>query len=158
MRTTRPALAALALLATVLVALPTLAQEDKAAIGYRQKVMGSIGANMGGIGDILKFGLPHGENIAGHASNISTNARMIPAAFEQRVTEGKTDAKPDIWENWSTFEDAAARLERESAKLAEVAASGDMRAIGAQVKAVGDACKNCHQDFRKPKEESYKRR
>ena len=40
--------------------------------------------------------------------------------------------------------------------MAETAAGGDAAAIGAQLKEVGGACKQCHDDFRKPKEESYK--
>ncbi len=135
-----------------------VAQNDEAFIKYRQKVMKSNGANIGSIGDIVKNKLPYAGNIAGHARNINTNAKMIAAAFKKKLHQGKTDAKPEIWQKWSEFEDAAKNLQEQSAKLADVASSGDMEAIGAQLKQTGKACGNCHKKFRKKKKESYKRK
>ncbi len=151
---------ALGALSTLLV-LPlhaVVAQSDEAFIKYRQKVMSSNGANIGSIGDIVKNKLPYAGNIAGHARNINTNAKMIAAAFKKKLHQGKTDAKPEIWQKWSEFEDAAKNLQEQSAKLADVASSGDMTAIGAQLKQMGKACGNCHKKFRKKKKESYKRK
>ena len=147
------AILGLALVAT----LPAAAQNGDASIGYRQKVMGAIGANMGSIGDIMKFKLPHQANIPAHAEAIRTSAKLIPSAFEKRVTEGPTDAKAKIWDNWSDFKDKAADLEEAGAKLASVARGNDMGATMDAVKNVGEACKACHKEYRKPKEESYKR-
>lgn len=148
------------LLFLVCVALPLTgaqAQNDEAFVQYRQKVMQSQGANMGAIGDILKNQLPYQNNIAFHARGIEVSSKVIPEAFKKEIPEGKTDAKPEIWQDWDKFTAAAEALEQESAKLVEVAQSGDMEAIKAQVKKVGDACGDCHKPFRKPKEESYKR-
>jgi len=133
------------------------AQDDRDPVNtYRQKVMQSIGANIGAISDILKHSLPHQGNIQAHAEQINSAAALVPSAFEEQVTEGLTDAKPEIWEQWSEFEEYSSDLEDASANLAEVAAGGDMGAIGGAVKELGDTCKQCHEDFRKPKEESYK--
>lgn len=134
------------------------AQDKDPTISYRQKVMQSIGANIGAISDVLKYMLPHEKNIEVHARQINHAASLVPSAFEENVSEGLTDAKPEIWDNWEEFEEYAGDLESASAKLAEVAAGGDTAAIGEQVKKVGDACKQCHDEFRKPKEESYKNR
>ena len=133
-----------------------LAQGNESYIEYRQKVMTSVGQNMGGIGDILKNKLPYGKNIAQHAQVIALNAKMMNDAFEKNVSEGKTDSKPEVWKNWAKFQEGIKMMETESSKLAQVAAGGDMAAIGEQVKKLGGACKNCHDDFRKPKEQSYK--
>lgn len=139
-------------------ALVSTAQDDRdPVITYRQKVMQSMGANLGAIGDTLKFSLPYQANIEVHAGQISNAASLIPSAFENIVSEGLTDAKPEIWEEFEEFEEYAGEVEDASAKLAEVAAGGDAAAIGQQVKAVGDACKQCHDEFRKPEEESYKK-
>lgn len=135
-----------------------LAQSDEAFIKYRQKLMGSQGANMGAIGDILKQGLPYKENIARHAAALNATAKIIAAAFEKRITAGATDAEPKIWDEWSEFQDKARDLERESARLMEVAASGSMSGLVDQVKAVGKTCGGCHKPYRKPKEESYRNR
>jgi cytochrome c556 len=132
------------------------AQNDEAVIQYRQKVMQSNGASMGAISDILKNKLPYKEHIVTHAKDISLISAIIADAFKQQITEGKTDAKPEIWQDWEKFVAAVNTLEQESAKLAEVAQSDDMDAIAAQVKKLGGACGDCHKPFRKPKEESYK--
>lgn len=134
-----------------------LAQSDEAVIEYRQKVMQSIGANMGATGEILKEKLPYQAHIAHHAYQIQSASELITGAFKKQVAEGKTDAKTDIWKDWDKFAAAAKDLQEESGKLAMVAQSGDMAAIAAQVKAVGKACGGCHKPFRKPKEESYKK-
>ncbi len=147
----------IAALAGSLLAMPVIAaaQEDP-VITYRQKVMQSIGANIGAVSDVLKHSLPHEQNIQVHAEQINRAAALIPSAFEENVSEGLTDAKPEIWEEWQEFEEYAADLETESAALAEVAAGGDTADIAAQVKQLGDSCKQCHDEFRKPEEESYK--
>ena len=133
------------------------AQDDEHILGYRQKVMKSMGASMGAIGDILKHKLPFAGHIAVHAGDISRMSAVIEESFEKEITEGRTDAKPDVWLDWDKFVAAAEALEAEGAKLAEVAGSGDMAAIGGQVKALGKACGDCHKPFRKPKEERFQR-
>lgn len=134
----------------------TTAQDADPNITYRQKVMQSVGANIGAISDILKFSLPHQGNIESHAQQIANAASMIPSAFEANVTEGPTDAKPEIWDNWAEFEQYASDLQGAAESLAQTAAGGDAAAIGEAVKQMGGTCKQCHDDYRKPKEESYK--
>lgn len=145
--------------ALVSTAATSVAQDEKnPVITYRQKVMQSNADNLSAIADILKFSLPYQENIQAHARMIERTASLIPSAFKKNVSEGLTDAKPEIWEDFDEFKEYAADLEDASAKLADVAPGGDMAAIGKQFKAVVDTCKQCHEEFRKPKEESYKNR
>ena len=132
------------------------AQDNEAFIQYRQKVMASNGANMGAIGDILKYKLPFQSHITAHAEEIQRMSILIPDTFKKDIADGKTDAKPEIWKEWDKFTAAANDMGREAAELAKVAQSGNMEAISAQVKKLGDACGACHKPFRKPKEESYK--
>ena len=47
-----------------------LAQDDEHILGYRQKVMKSMGASMGAIGDTLKHKLPFAGHIGVHAADI----------------------------------------------------------------------------------------
>ena len=141
----------------VLFAAPSaMAQSNENYVQYRQKVMGAIGQSMGAIGDIMKNKLPFTGNIDDHARVININAKLIAGAFKQEAAEGKTDAKAEIWKNWAKFEEGVKKLDAASAKLAEVAATGDMAAIGDAIKGVGGSCKGCHDDFKKPQAESYK--
>ena len=60
----------------------------------------------------------------------------------------KSDAKPAIWQQLPEFRREAEQLERESAKLAELAKKGDAKAFDQQFNVVGDTCNDCHQSFR----------
>ena len=158
----RPALGIVALMITIaLHAAPVRAQapetSDEGTLEYRQKLMSGVGADMGAIGDILKYGLPLQSHIVAHAQMLSQRADLVAAAFERNVSEGPTDAKPEIWAKPNEFRQKTQDMKAEADRLAEIAASGDAAAIGGQVKALGDACGSCHDSFRKPKEESYKR-
>lgn len=155
----RPTLIALlvGMLGLAFVLTGAQAQDDEHILGYRQKVMKSMGASMGAIGDILKHKLPFAGHIGVHAADISRMSAVIAESFEKEITEGRTDAKPDVWQDWDKFVAAAETLQEEGAKLADIASGGDMAAIGAQVKNLGKACGDCHKPFRKPKEERFKR-
>ena len=159
MKRRQPTLTALlvGMLGLVLMLTGAQAQDDEHYLGYRQKVMKSMGASMGAIGDILKHKLPFAGHIGVHASDISRMSAVIAEAFEKEITEGRTDSKPDVWQDWDKFVGAAEALQEQGAKLAEIASGGDMAAIGAQVKNLGKACGDCHKPFRKPKEERFQR-
>ena len=159
MKRRQPTLTALlvGMLGLVLMLTGAQAQDDEHYLGYRQKVMKSMGASMGAIGDILKHKLPFAGHIGVHASDISRMSAVIAEAFEKEITEGRTDSKPDVWQDWDKFVGAAEALQEQGAKLADVASGGDMAAIGAQVKNLGKACGDCHKPFRKPKEERFQR-
>ena len=53
-----------------------------------------------------------------------------------------------MWSNHAVFEQRAAGLATEAAKLSTVAASGDKAAFADQYKVTGAACGACHRDFR----------
>jgi len=123
--------------------------DSKGIIKYRQNVMKSTAGHMGAIVDILKNDLPLQAHILDHARSIQQNSKMTLAMFPKGTGLGNTKAKPAIWENWSKFESAVQDFERESAKLAKVAESGDMEALAKQVRATGKTCGGCHRNFRK---------
>ena len=118
-------------------------------IKYRQNVMKSTAGHMGAIVDILKNGLPLEAHVSDHARSMLQNSRMTLSMFPEGSGKGRTKSKQAIWENWSEFESAAKNFERESAKLAEVAESGDMEALAKQVRSTGKTCSGCHRNFRK---------
>jgi cytochrome c556 len=132
------------------------AQSDEAFVQYRQKIMTSQSASMGAINDILKNKLPYQDHIAAHARDIAAMSALVGTAFKKQIAEGKTDAKPEIWQEWEKFLAAAENLSNESSKLASVAQAGNMETISEQVKKVGGVCGDCHKPCRKPKEQSYK--
>ena len=123
--------------------------DSQGIIKYRQNVMKSTAGHMGAIVDILKNRLPLAAHIVDHARSMLQISRMILSMFPEGSGKGRTKSKQAIWENWSEFESAAKNFERESAKLSEVAESGDMDALAKQVRATGKTCSGCHRNFRK---------
>lgn len=147
------------LVLTLLFALPStgLAQDAEGTLKYRQDLMSAIGSDMAAISDILKFRLPLQANIETHASNIASNAGLMKSAFKAPISDGPTDAKPEIWQDWAHFEKDIAKMKAAAEKLSQtVAQGGDGAAIGAGLKTLGRTCGGCHKEFRKPKKESYK--
>jgi cytochrome c556 len=153
------ALGALAMLAAGPARAQSQREIDQGSIKYRQSLMDAIGGDMGAMGAILKYGLPFPENLVVHANSLGQHAALIASAFERRVVEGPTDAKPAIWEKPDLFIEKTQALEDAAKNLADVASANpiDPALVAKQMKAVGDACGGCHDSFRKPKEESYKR-
>jgi cytochrome c556 len=131
-------------------------EKDAARLKYRQSLMSIVGTNMGAIGDIMKNQLALPGAIANHAGQMAESAALIAGAFEHEITDGPTDAKPEIWQDWAKFEKAIADYQEAARGLQTAAASGDPAAVGPAMKALGKSCGGCHKPFRKPKEESYK--
>ncbi len=132
------------------------APSEQAVIEYRQLLMSAVGYNMGAIGGILKNQLVLPGHVANHAQQMADAAKLVAPAFKQKVSAGKTDARPEIWQDWAKFEKAIGDYEKAASDLARIAQGSDPAATGAAVKALGDSCTGCHDSFRKPKEQSYK--
>ena len=130
------------------------AQDMGKLIDYRRNVMKAIGAATSDIVMNLKGQVPFGaEHVAAEAEAIHALSKVVPSLFPagSGPDAGDTNALPAIWEHMDQVKTLAGKLESESAKLAEVAKAGDMKAIGEQMGVLGkEACGACHHDFRKP--------
>ncbi|WP_283150088.1 c-type cytochrome [Silvimonas soli] len=60
----------------------------------------------------------------------------------------KTDAKPNIWEKPQDFHAAAQKLQDNTAKLQQLAATNDPAQIRPQFEAMEESCTACHKAFR----------
>lgn len=89
--------------------------------------------------------------VAASATDINTRAAAIKDHFPAgsgRDAGWDTEALPTIWEKPEEFAAAQQKLLDESAKMIELANSGDVAATGEQIAALGGSCKNCHDTFR----------
>lgn len=141
---------AAAIAAPALAAVPAMAAEEDALVKFRMNNMKIVGGAMQNIVAQLKGEAPVKDQIAAYATIMADAARMSAPAFKDKAMglEVKGTAKAEVWTDWAKFEGGLQKLETESAKLAQVAAAGDMAAIGAQVQEVGKTCKGCHDSFR----------
>ena len=141
-------------LLTLGVILPAQAEEvpmekAEAAIKYRQNVMSAMGGLAGTVVGQLRDGFSYGPDLKGVAAAMGTLSTDIPALFPSGTDIGETKAKPEVWSKRQQFEDAASKAEEKIAAFADAVDQGDRGAIFGAFKDVGDACKGCHDEFRK---------
>ena len=123
-------------------------------VKYRQTIMGDLGKHMRASGMIAKGLISRPGNLVGHAEAIHNGAVGLVDLFPAGTgpadlpKDAKTGAKAEIWTDHDKFAAAAKAFEDESAKLVEVAKTGDLAAFQAQSTKVGDACGGCHDPFK----------
>ncbi|MCK9504403.1 MAG: cytochrome c [Porticoccaceae bacterium] len=120
---------------------------DKENVEYRKNHMSVLGGHMGSLVAIVKGEVPFVEDLGYHADGLAAAAPRVIPVFKTEAMTDKSEALPEIWKDWPTFEKAALNLEKTSKALAVAAASGDQAAIGAALGDVGKSCKGCHDDF-----------
>lgn len=128
------------------------ADEPSNLIKYRQAIMKAIGGHMGALGAVAKGEVSFTDESVGHAHAINEMSKNLLRLFPEGSgyeVDKKTNALPEVWEQWADFEAAAKALQDESAKMLAVAESGDAAAFGQQVGALGrNGCTKCHDTFR----------
>lgn len=87
--------------------------------------------------------------LAQAGKGLAASAAVIPVRFPQGTQQGHgTKAKPNIWTDWTGFQQAAANLQTQAQRLTQLADANDKAGFANQFKAVGEACGACHRQFR----------
>ena len=121
------------------------------AINYRKSVMTVMAHQFGLMAAVIKGQKPYDKaEFEKNAQLVHTLSTLPWEAFLMRGTEKiDTGLKSLPLKDESNFKSHAEALEKETAKLAELAGSGDLSSIKSQFGAVGKTCKNCHDRYRK---------
>ena len=142
---------AIASLALAVVSAGAIAQtKPEDAIKLRQSAMKLIGYNFASLGAMVNDKKPYNKDEAiRNASRIDALSGH-PWEFFGAGTDKGADhkARADVWKEQSKFETAGKKMETETAKLAQVAKTGDQAALKAQFGTTAGTCKACHDDFR----------
>lgn len=125
------------------------AAADEAAVKYRKTVMDALAAHMVASAAIVKGQAGKPEHLAGHAAAVAALGKMVKDLFPAGSDTGDTNALPIAWEKPDQLMADAKALEEASVQFAAAAASGDVKAAGAAMGAVGKSCGGCHSTFRK---------
>ncbi len=123
-------------------------QSGEGRIEYREKVMKVLAAQSGAVGDILKYKLSYGGDILVHAKGLQAASKLVMPSFKAKAMKDGGGARAEIWEKWEEYVAAAKVLEDATNELVVAAEKGDMKAVGAAMRAVGGSCGNCHRPFR----------
>lgn len=139
------------LAAAVLVAAgPMAGAVDSAleAIKARKAIFDGNKNAMQAIKGVLDAGLSL-EAVVAHARSIEDGARRLPALFPAGSEKGgDTKARPEIWMSMDDFEVRLTDLGAKAQTLAAAAAAGDQTGVAAAFRALGGACKGCHDEYK----------
>lgn len=114
----------------------------------RMDAMSTIGKHTKTLGLMVKGASDFDAETARQAAEeIAVHAARAPELFEEEVITPKSEALPEIWDNYEDFTGIADELKDVAAKAAEtIDTPDDLRvALGE----IGGACKSCHQSYRK---------
>jgi cytochrome c556 len=140
--------AACAFAATVSVVMAS--EDENPALAYRESMMTLIGHNFGPMQMTLDGDIPWDDaRMAGYARDLAALATLnLMRGFPEGSGTGDTHAKPEIWKNMEDFTKKMEEFQQAAAKLGEVSAGGDRKAIEEQIKATGKTCGSCHDDYK----------
>ena len=133
-------------------ALPATAQFAKPedAIKYRKSAMFVMASHFGRVGAMANGKIPFDAKVAADNADIALAMSKLPyVAFIEGTDKGDTKAKPEIWTENDKFKAAAAKLQDEMVKLNAAAKTGNLDTIKAAFGPTGQACKACHDQYRK---------
>ena len=145
---TPAAIAAAALLACGTAAAQFKSPDD--AIEYRQGALAVMGHHFDQLGAMVNGKIPYDAAAArANAELVATLAKLPWSAFVEGSDKGETNAKLEIWSQRDRFDAHARKLQDTVARLLEAAKTGTPEALKAAFGPAGQACKSCHDDFRK---------
>jgi cytochrome c556 len=142
----------LATVAGLAAAFPAAAQFAKPedAVKYRKGAFTVMAAHFGRVAAMANGRIPFDAKAAAENAEIATMVSKLPfAGFIAGTDKGETRAKPEIWTEQDKFKAAATKMQDAMEKLNVAAKSGNVDTLKAAAGTVGQACKGCHDTYRK---------
>ncbi|KXI27672.1 c-type cytochrome [Paraglaciecola hydrolytica] len=130
---------------------PAQAVDTASIIESRQGKLKKMGGAMKAINEQLKADQADVTKIQEAAQTLSMNAAVLADWFPagSGAESGiKTDALAAIWQDPDKFSTKAKGLIAQTTTLVELASQADIDSLPSQLKAVKDACSDCHKNFR----------
>jgi cytochrome c556 len=134
------------------IALPAAAQFAKPedAIKYRKAAFTVMATHFGRVAGMAQGKIPFDAKAAADNAEIATTMSRLPfAGFTEGTDKGETKAKPEIWTEQDKFKAAASKMQDAMEKLNVAAKAGNVDTLKTAAGAVGQACKGCHDTYRK---------
>lgn len=138
---------ATALIVTLSLGTVALAHEGvkDPIVAARMDAMSDTGAASKVLGDMARGRADFDADAAAEAkASLIAIAAELPALFEVNATDPKSEAKPEIWENFDDFTAKAAAL----GAAAEALDTTSLETLSAGMRAVGGSCGGCHKPYR----------
>ena len=131
--------------AALVAALPVAASQGD--MDYRSHTMEAIGGHLQALFDILRGKVDHADHLSVHAVALASLAEITPTLFPPGSGGDDTDALPAIWENPEDFAQRLDAFKEAAAGLRTAAGTGGD--VSAAAQQLGQACKGCHDNYRR---------
>lgn len=120
------------------------------AVAYRQGVYHAIAWNFGPMAGMVKGEIPFdAQAFALKAERVAYLSALPLEGFIPDSVVGRSEAKPEIWDNMDDFKAKMQSFETEAGKLAEAAKTATaVDALKPQFGKVGQSCKDCHDKYK----------
>ena len=139
-----------ATLPALLIAGSLSAAEVEDVVKYRKANMKGIGGAMGMMAAIVKGKVDFQDALADNARALHSLTLHIEDGFPEGSMHEDSRAKPEIWQKWDKFTNAAGNAREAAAAMVTAAESGND--VGGAFKKLGAACGKCHKPFRVKKD------
>jgi cytochrome c556 len=122
---------------------------EGAAFQYRQAVMRIVANKMTTIGGMAREEIPLDETAFKKATaDLAVMAGMITEGFMPAGAPSGSKSLPEVWTNWSDFQQKATDLSNAAAGLAAAAQTGGFAAAQGLVQGTAGTCGGCHRTYR----------
>lgn len=92
------------------------------------------------------------DQVEESARALASQFARIPELFPEGSGGGDTRAKPEIWQNWSDFEEHAENARKLALAVAAQAQAGNVKETQTLANSLAkQACSGCHEIYRAPK-------
>ena len=129
----------------------------KGVVKERMDHMGSIAASMKAMGKMFKGAEPFDpDKIRKLSASVSQHGGdAMLSLFPEETLQPPSDARPEIWANWTRFSELAHALKSTASALSDGADNTRGQDLDGSpeklFKAVARTCKACHKDYRAEK-------
>ena len=142
---------AIAVVATLVLGAVGVAASSTDVIKERQQTMDGIRDALQNLAAIAKKEVPFDAGVVQkNAASIENHFREVSRLFPEGSGEGdvETWAKPEIWSDYADF---VLKLEKAQVAAEAMKSVTEESAFRPAMGKLGNACKSCHTDYRRPK-------
>lgn len=130
---------------------PAAAADPVEQVKQREQIMKKLGGGMGTVSKFVKGESGTAADVQAAATSMTEAAsNEVAKVFPQGTAIGVSDseAKPELWQEWSKAEGLWKDLKPATAKLTQAAGTGDRAQIAVAMQELGKVCQSCHEPFR----------
>jgi cytochrome c556 len=126
-------------------------QKPEDAVAYRRGAFNVMGNHFARVGAMATGKVPFdAAAVQANADIVQTMSKLPFMAFgDGTQSVGNTNALPEVWSQGDKFKAASQKMQDAVSKLNAAAKTGNQDEIKAAFGDAGQACKGCHDDFRK---------